>query len=159
VVNSASEFLVNFVPECQPIKAQFHLQKSLTIRKIVTLCPDYSGKLYSGISGKHCLGIGGKHWLGTVVNFGVEYPSDERLKEELETVLNLNVNQLKENRRAIYETVRDRIRNKVKQHKTNALQKRYLESEKRKWLNLNNGKFSEFCMVGVYVIDQKLKKI
>jgi len=74
VVNSASEFLVNFVPECQPIKAQFHLQKSLTIRKIVTLCPDYSGKLYSGISGKHCFGIGGKHWLGTVVNFGVEYP-------------------------------------------------------------------------------------
>jgi len=73
-VNFASEFLVNFVPECQPIKAQFHLQKSLTIRKIVNLCPDYSGKLYSGISGKHCFGIGGKHWLGTVVNFGAEYP-------------------------------------------------------------------------------------
>jgi hypothetical protein len=28
VVNFASEFLVNFVPECQPKKAQFHLQKS-----------------------------------------------------------------------------------------------------------------------------------
>ncbi|WP_169514988.1 hypothetical protein, partial [Arenibacter latericius] len=74
VVSFASEFLVNFVPECQPIKAQFHLQKSVTIRKTVNLCPDYSGKLYSGISGKHCFGIGGKHWLGTVVNFGSEYP-------------------------------------------------------------------------------------
>ncbi|WP_180994049.1 CHRD domain-containing protein, partial [Arenibacter sp. NBRC 103722] len=42
--------------------------------KIVNLCPDYSGKLYSGISGKHCFGIGGKHWLRTVVNFEVEYP-------------------------------------------------------------------------------------
>lgn len=90
---------------------------------------------------------------------GEIHSSDENLMAELESVLNLNVNQLKENRRAIYETVRDRIRNKVKQHKTNALQKRYLESEKRKWLNLNNGKFSEFCMVGVYVIDQKLKRI
>jgi len=54
------------VSECQPIKAQFHHQKSKSIRKIVNLNPDYSGKLYSGISGKL--------WLGTVVNFGVEYP-------------------------------------------------------------------------------------
>ena len=74
VVNIASEFLVSFVPECQPIKPQFLFQKSLTIRIIINLHPDYSGKLYSGISGKHCFGIGGKHWLGAVVNFGVEYP-------------------------------------------------------------------------------------
>lgn len=90
---------------------------------------------------------------------GEVYSSDEILNAELETVLNLNVNQLKENRRAIYETVQDRIRNKVKQHKTNLLQKRFLETEKNKWLNLYNEKYKEFCMVAVYVIDKKLKKI
>lgn len=90
---------------------------------------------------------------------GEIYSSDETFNTELDNVLNLNVNQLKENRRVIYETTRDRIKNKVKQHKTNTLQKRYLESEKNILLKLNNGKFSEFCMVGVYVIDQKLKRI
>ena len=59
---------------------------------------------------------------------GEIYSSDDTFNTELETVLNLNVKSLKDNRRVIYETVRDRIRNKVKQHKTNALQKRYLES-------------------------------
>jgi len=90
---------------------------------------------------------------------GEIYSSDETLNTELETVLNLNVKQLKENRRVVYETVQNRIRNKVKQHKTNTLQKQFLESEKRKWLNLDNGKYTEFCMVGVYVIDKKLKRI
>jgi len=90
---------------------------------------------------------------------GEIYSSDDIFNTELETVLNLNVKQLKDNRRAIYETVQNRIRNKVKQHKTNTLQKRFLEAEKRKWLNLDNGKYTEFCMVGVYVIDKKLKRI
>jgi len=90
---------------------------------------------------------------------GEVYSSDKDFNTELEDVLNLNVLQLKENRRAIYEMTRDRIRMKVKQHKNNTLQKSYLESEKRKLLTLSNGKFSEFCMVGVYVIDEKLRKI
>lgn len=90
---------------------------------------------------------------------GEIYSSDDTLNTELGTVLNLNVKLLKDNRRAVYETVQNRIRNKVKRHKTNTLQKRFLESEKRKWLNLDDGKYTEFCMVGVYVIDKKLKKI
>ena len=90
---------------------------------------------------------------------GEIYSPDEIFNTELGVVLNLNVNQLKENRRIMYETIRDRIKNKVKQHKTNTLQKRYLESEKSKLLTLDHGKYAEFCMVGVYVIDQKLKRI
>jgi len=90
---------------------------------------------------------------------GEIYSPNEIFNTELGIVLNLNVNQLKENRRIVYEATRDRIRMKVKQHKNNTLQRRYLESEKRKLLNLSNGKFSEFCMVGVYVIDEKLKRI
>lgn len=90
---------------------------------------------------------------------GEIYSPDDTFNTELSTVLNLNVKQLKDNRRAIYETVQNRIRNKVKQHKTNILQKRFLETEKRKWLNLDDGKYSEFCMVGVYVINKKLSRL
>lgn len=90
---------------------------------------------------------------------GEIYSDDDTLNTELETVLNLNVKQLKENRRVVYETVQTRIRNKVRQHRTKQLQKGFLEAEKRKWLNLDNGKYKEFCMVGVYVIYKKLKRI
>jgi len=90
---------------------------------------------------------------------GEIYSSDDTLNTELETILNLNIPSLKANRQVIFVEVQNRIRNKVKQHKTNALQKRFLELEKRKWLNLVDGKYKENCMVGVYVIDKKLSKM
>jgi len=90
---------------------------------------------------------------------GEIYSSDETFNQELETVLNLNVKILKDNRRAIYEEIRNRIIIKGKRLGNKALKKKFLEQEKVRLLNLNNGKFREFCMVGVYVIDRKLKRM
>ncbi len=91
---------------------------------------------------------------------GEIYSSDGRFNEELETVLNLNVNTLKNNRRIIYEEVQKRIIIEGKRLGNKAMKKRFLEQEKAKLLSLNNnGKFREFCMVGVYVIDKKLKRM
>jgi len=90
---------------------------------------------------------------------GEVYSSDEAFNQELGTVLNLNVKILKDNRRAIYEEIRNRIIIVGKKLGNKALQKRFLDQEKAKLLNLNNGKFKEFCMVGVYLIEKKLRKI
>lgn len=90
---------------------------------------------------------------------GEIYSSDDTLNTELETILNLNVPSLKGNRRVIYEEVQNRIRIEGKRRGNRALNKSFLESEKTRLLNLDNGKYSEFCMVGVYVIDKKLKKM
>lgn len=90
---------------------------------------------------------------------GEIYSTDDSFNAELEAVLNLNVKNLKDNRRAIYEEVQKRIRIEGKKLGNKTLTKRFLRSEKAKLLNLTNGKFSEFCMVGVYVIDKKLKKM
>jgi len=89
-----------------------------------------------------------------------EITSDnEELKNELETVLNLNVKSLVENRRIVFEEVRNRIIAEHKRLGKKPISKRFLENEKRKWLNLSNEKFLGFCMVGVYVINKKLNKL
>jgi len=78
VVNSASEFLLlNFVPDVQPIKAQFHLsKKSLNDQKNCNSFALIYLVTYQEFSVlKHCsesvVNIGSE---GTVVNFAVEYP-------------------------------------------------------------------------------------
>jgi len=90
---------------------------------------------------------------------GEIYSSDDTFNTELETVLNLNVKSLKDNRRVIYEEVQNRIRLEGKRQGTTILKKKFIESERAKLLSLNNGKHYQFCMVGVYVIDKKLKKM
>lgn len=89
---------------------------------------------------------------------GEIYSSDDILNNELESVLNLNVKALKDNRRVIYEEVQNRIIVEGKRQGNKGLKKRFLENEKAKLLEQNAGKYFEFCMVGVYVIDKKLKK-
>ncbi|RLD53525.1 MAG: TIGR02646 family protein [Bacteroidetes bacterium] len=90
---------------------------------------------------------------------GEIYSSDERLNEELENVLNLNMNTLKINRRIIYEEIQKRIMNEGRRIGNRAMKRRFLEQEKAKLLSLNDGKFREFCMVSVYVIDKKLRRM
>lgn len=90
---------------------------------------------------------------------GEIYSSDNTLNDELEEVLNLNVKTLKDNRRILYEEVQNRIRLEGKKQDGKALKKRFLEKEKEKLLTLKSGKYREYCMVGVHVIDKKLKKL
>ena len=90
---------------------------------------------------------------------GEIYSDDETLNSELESVLNLNVKILKDNRRVLYEEVQKRIQIEGKRQRSKKLKKKFLEDEKSKLLNLSSDKHTEFCMVGVYVINKKLKRI
>ncbi len=90
---------------------------------------------------------------------GEIYSTDAIFNQELELVLNLNVKTLKDNRRAIYEEIKNKIIIEGRKLGNKALKKRFLEREKEKLLNLNDGKFKEYCMVGVYVINKKLNKL
>jgi len=90
---------------------------------------------------------------------GEIYSTDNTLNEELESVLNLNLPRLVKNREAMYLEVQSRIRIEGKKQGNKVLQKKFLEDEKAKLLKMKNGKFKEYCMVGVYVINKKLRKI
>ncbi len=90
---------------------------------------------------------------------GEIYSPDDILNTELETILNLNVPSLKSNRRVIFEEVQNRIRVEGRRQGNKALKKKFLENERTKLLSINNGKYTEFCMVGIYIIDKKLSKM
>lgn len=90
---------------------------------------------------------------------GEIYSTDDTLNEELKSVLNLNLKRLVENRRIVYEEVQNRIRIEGQKQGNKVLPKKFLEDEKAKLLKMNKGKFKEYCMVGVYLINKKLEKI
>ena len=91
---------------------------------------------------------------------GEIYSSDKTFNSELENVLNLNVKRLKDNRRIVYKKVQEEIRTEGKRHQNKVLRKEFLQSQRKKWANPNDGKkYIEYCMVGVYLIDKKLRKI
>lgn len=90
---------------------------------------------------------------------GEIYSTDDTLNKELSKVLNLNLQSFIDNRRIVYEEVQNRIRIEGKKQGNKVLQKKFLENEKANLLKMNNGKFKEYCMVGVYVINKKLKKL
>jgi len=90
---------------------------------------------------------------------GEIYSNDANIDNDLNKVLNLNVKTLKDNRRVMYEEIQGRIRGEGKRLGNKALKKSFLESEKEKLLSIPKGKYREYCMVGVYIIDKKLKKI
>ncbi len=90
---------------------------------------------------------------------GEVFTDDDKLSDELERVLNLNQYDLVKNRENVYNLVRERIRARVNRQKNKDLKKSFLNSEKTKWLTLQGGKYREYCMVAVYVIDKKLNKL
>lgn len=90
---------------------------------------------------------------------GEIYSSDEQLNSDLDSVLNLNIKSLKDNRREIYLAVQNRIQIEGRKIGQQNLKKRFLEKEKEKWLALSASKYREYCLVGVHVIDKKLKNL
>ncbi len=90
---------------------------------------------------------------------GEIFTEDTNLNNELNFILNLNEFQLKENRKVVFRTIRDKIRNKMKKQRDNSLKRNFLNSEKTKWITPQNGKYREFCMVAIYVINKKLNRL
>jgi len=83
---------------------------------------------------------------------------DQRLKKELEDVLNLNNQDLVKNRRIQFESIQKMIRDEGNKQKGKALRKKYFEDKKNGLLSKCEGKFYQFCMIGVYILNKKLKK-
>ena len=84
--------------------------------------------------------------------------NDAEINRQINDILNLNMQTLKDNRRKIYLEVQKRIEAESKQHTTKQLKIRYFEQERNKWLNKVDGKYKEFCMVAVYYLTKKIKQ-
>lgn len=89
---------------------------------------------------------------------GEIYSDHKPLNDELIKVLNLNTFDLKRIREGRYKFYKELIEREGKSRQGKDIQKRFFESEKQRLLNTQDGKFDEYCMVGVYLLNKKLAK-
>jgi uncharacterized protein (TIGR02646 family) len=80
------------------------------------------------------------------------------LNRQLNEVLNLNMQTLKDGRREIYLEVQERVRLESKRTKKDkASFVKFLEQERVKWLELTDNKHRPYCSVAVYYLTKKIK--
>ncbi|MDR0605876.1 MAG: TIGR02646 family protein [Bacteroidales bacterium] len=91
--------------------------------------------------------------MGEISSIG----GDVEINRQLNDVLNLNMQTLKENRKRVYMEVQKKIKKKSN-GKSKQSRQRDFEKERDGWLNKTNGKFKQFCMVAVYVLNKEIKK-
>lgn len=90
---------------------------------------------------------------------GEIHSNDPAIDRELEVVLNLNTKDLRDIRAEYYKNVRDKIEKIGSGYPRKGIPKRIYEDEKQVFLTKMNGRFPEYCMIGVYLINKKLNKI
>lgn len=90
---------------------------------------------------------------------GEIYSDDQQLKRELREVLNLNTYDLKRIRAERYKFFSNMIAQEWKRRQGKEIKRRFFEIEKQRLLLKIQGKFPEYCMIGVYLIDKRLKKL
>jgi len=83
---------------------------------------------------------------------------NEEINYQLNEVLNLNMQTLKDGRRQVYLEVQKKIEAESKHLGSRQLQIRYFEQEKQKWLTRNDNKFKPFCMVAIYYLSKKIRQ-
>lgn len=82
---------------------------------------------------------------------------NEDVNRQINEVLNLNMQTLKDNRREIYLEVQKNVENESKKLGSKQLKLSYFEKEKNKWLSRSEDKFKPFCMVAVYYLNKKIR--
>lgn len=80
------------------------------------------------------------------------------INRQLNEVLNLNMQTLKDGRSEIYLEIQDRVRlesKKTKKDKSSFV--KFLEQERAKWLDRTDNKYRPYCSVAVYYLTKKIK--
>jgi uncharacterized protein (TIGR02646 family) len=80
------------------------------------------------------------------------------IDKDLDEILNLNTNDLKEIRKCYYMNIDDRIKKMGSEYKDKKIPRSILEKERQYLLTKYENKFPEYCMVSVYLLDKKLRK-
>lgn len=80
------------------------------------------------------------------------------IDRQINEVLNLNMQTLKEGRKQIYIEVQRKVEAESRKLGNKQLKIKYFETEKGKWLNRSDDKFKPFCMVAVYYLNKKIRQ-
>jgi len=81
------------------------------------------------------------------------------IDRQLNDILNLNMQTLKDGRSEIYIEVQEKVRIEGKKYKNDKVGfTRLLEQEKARWLNRIDDKHRPYCMVAVYYLAKKIRQ-
>jgi len=83
---------------------------------------------------------------------------NDEINRQLNEVLNLNMQTLKDGRREVYLEVQKNVEAQSRQLGSKTLRVKYFEQEKREWLTPKDQKFKQFCMVAVYYLNKKIRQ-
>jgi uncharacterized protein (TIGR02646 family) len=87
---------------------------------------------------------------------GSIHSTDDDFEKEINKVLNLNEDNLKRQREAIYKLIERIVKTEfTKPYLTRAEKNNYLESQIHWWNSKKDGKFSEFCMVAITYLKSR----
>lgn len=84
--------------------------------------------------------------------------NDDEINRQINEVLNLNMQTLKDGRREIYLEVQKEVEVKSKQMANKQLKLNFFTQERDKWLNRTDNKHRQFCMVAVYYLNKKIRQ-
>ena len=84
--------------------------------------------------------------------------NDEDIDKQLNEVLNLNMQTLKDGRRQVYLEVQRKVESESRHIGNKRLKVKYFELERDRWLTKNEGRFRPFCMVAVYYLTKKIRQ-
>ena len=84
---------------------------------------------------------------------------DPEINRQINEVLNLNMQTLKDGRSEIYLGVQRKVEVESRQKENNQLKVSYFQQEREKWLiKSSDNKFKPFCMVAVYYLNKKIRQ-
>jgi len=83
---------------------------------------------------------------------------DNDINRQLNDILNLNMQTLKDERREVYLEVQKNVEAESRQFANRQLKLSYFQQEKEKWLTRNDNKFRPYCMVAVYYLNKKIRQ-
>jgi uncharacterized protein (TIGR02646 family) len=84
---------------------------------------------------------------------------NNEIDRQLNDILNLNMQTLKDGRSEIYVEVQEKVRVESKKFKNDkAGFTRVLKQEKAKWLNKTDNKHKPYCMVAIYYLTKKIRQ-
>lgn len=83
---------------------------------------------------------------------------DPLIDRELDDILHLNTKDMMDTRAGYYKLVDNKIKLKGIEYKGKQIPRSFFETEKEQLLTKFGGKFPEYCMVGVYLLNKKLSK-
>ncbi|SHN45729.1 retron system putative HNH endonuclease [Chitinophaga sp. CF418] len=84
--------------------------------------------------------------------------NDNEINRQINEILNLNMQTLKDGRREVYLEVQKRVEAESRKLTQKQLKLKFFEQERVQWLTKKDGKYRPYCMVAVYYLTKKIRQ-